>query len=61
MDEYGDGSCVMGACCGVRCHNTPHRWQMGWLELAEVTGSDLEAGTTITLDLIPHSDPDSRG
>ena len=25
-EEYGDGSCIMGGCCGNRCYNIPQSW-----------------------------------
>ena len=38
--EYGDYSCSMGYCCGIRCYNSPHSVELGWLSSAQ----------TITLD-----------
>lgn len=34
--EYGDFSCAMGYCCSMRCYNTPHSYQIGWLPVTEV-------------------------
>jgi hypothetical protein len=28
-DEYGDGSCAMGGCCGNRCYSVPQSWRLG--------------------------------
>eukprot|EP00798_Chlamydomonas_sp_ICE-L_P008461 gene8461-4904_t len=33
--EYGDCSCPLGACTGLRCFNAPHTWQAGWGEPIE--------------------------
>eukprot|EP00877_Chromochloris_zofingiensis_P010829 jgi/Chrzof1/59/Cz01g02040.t1 len=28
---YGDYSAAMGFCCDLRCYNTPHSYQLGWV------------------------------
>jgi hypothetical protein len=29
--EYGDFACGMGFCCGIRCYNSPHSIELGWI------------------------------
>lgn len=48
VDQYGDGTCLLGACCSNRCPNTPHTWQMGWLSLCQLDGTALRPGKTVT-------------
>ncbi|GAB4814591.1 hypothetical protein N2152v2_001637 [Parachlorella kessleri] len=57
--EYGDSSCTMGLCCGVRCYNAPHAYQMGWFPVVQLDGSRLLAGTTVSALLAPQ--PQGRG
>lgn len=61
LDEYGDGSGAMGACCSSRCHNTPQAWQLGWMPVFHVTGNELWAGDTLTFNLQPAVQRGSRG
>jgi hypothetical protein len=43
--EYGDGSTTMGSGAGVRCHNAPHTWQLGWSSpIASLNKANLPAG-----------------
>jgi hypothetical protein len=39
---------MMGYCCEFRCLNTPHAWQMGWVNLRQFDGNSLPPGTTYT-------------
>lgn len=61
MDEYADRSGAMGYCCELRCHNTPQAWQLGWLPVSQITGAELEPGSTITVQLLPQSSPEAKG
>ena len=36
----------MGTCCENRCLNTPHAWQMGWLNVRHLNGTSLPAAAT---------------
>ncbi|EFN55656.1 hypothetical protein CHLNCDRAFT_57838 [Chlorella variabilis] len=49
--QYDDNTCAMGYCCANRCLNTPHAWQMGWLQVQQLNGSTLAAGQTVTVTL----------
>ena len=56
VDDYGDATCVMGACCGGRCPNTPHAWQLGWVSAAQYDGTSLAPGATVTATVWAHAE-----
>lgn len=39
-NEYGDCSCAMGGCSGIRCYSAPQNWRLGWG--LTVNGNDLK-------------------
>mmetsp|Transcript_25905 Transcript_25905/g.52789 ORF Transcript_25905/g.52789 Transcript_25905/m.52789 type:complete len:775 (-) Transcript_25905:189-2513(-) len=50
--EYGDMSCAMGFCCTNRCFNSPHAWELGWINPSlELDSSNLANHQHITADL----------
>lgn len=51
VDEYGDTSCAMGYCCSDRCMNTPHAWQLGWLEPQLINDALLAPAQTRSVTL----------
>lgn len=54
-DEYGDGSCAMGGCCGNRCYNAPQTWTLGITEpLVVLNKNNLESGKAVTFDIPSH-------
>ncbi|KAL4431482.1 hypothetical protein ABPG75_006738 [Micractinium tetrahymenae] len=44
VDTYGDLSCVLGQCCGARCFNAPHAWQLGWTSPQQLDSGSLPVG-----------------
>ena len=55
VDEYGDSTDMMGACCSDRCPNAAHSWQMGWLSLTQHDGSTLAPGKTVSVTIYAQS------
>lgn len=40
---------MMGSCCTVRCPNTAHAWQLGWINVRQLDASSLKPGQTVTV------------
>ena len=51
----GDTSCSMGFCCGARCFNMPHAWQLGWIAPQVLDGASLGPGQTRTVSIAAQS------
>ena len=43
----------MGHCCGSRCPNVAHGWQMGWFPVQQFDDAHLKPGTTVKVILAP--------
>ena len=58
--RYGDDTCLLAYCCAVRCPNTPHAWQLGWISLQQLTEAQLGPGQAASLTIYSQSVQVSR-
>jgi len=63
IDKYGDPGDMMGYVNpgAAPCLNTPHAWQMGWIAVQQLNGSDLARGQTVVASLASQSLYDRSG
>ena len=53
--RYFDATDPMGFCCGNRCPNVAHGWQMGFFPVQQFEAEHLPPGTTVSVKLAPSS------